>query len=42
METHLFAGNTLADDLSVLVDPDVGLGGASSGGEETGNGLGKH
>lgn len=38
----MFAGDTLADDLGVLVNPDVGLGGVNSGGEETSDGLGEH
>jgi len=27
--TYLFSSDTLADNLGVLVDPDVGLGGSS-------------
>lgn len=39
LEAALIAGDSLADDLGVFVDPDIGGGG---GGEHAGEDLAKH
>jgi len=38
----LLSSDTLANNFSVFIDPDVGFSRSSGAGEETSNGFGKH